>query len=129
MDIKQTTGIGQALLSVATPQATRREPPQATAAAAPVEPDNRVRPTAVEAAKTVAIHNAELNRSIEAINRFLKPISGDIQFSTDEDNGKTVVKIVDTQSGTVLRQIPTKEALAIAKELDKLQGLLVRDKV
>jgi hypothetical protein len=53
------------------------------------------------------------------------PFSNNLEFSVDEGSGKTVVKLVDTETNTVLRQYPTKEALAIAKDIDRFQGLLI----
>jgi flagellar protein FlaG len=70
------------------------------------------------------VQNDELNGAVDAINAFLKPISS-IEFSIDEDSGKTIVKLMDTETNTVLRQYPSREALAIAKDIDKFQGLLV----
>ncbi|MCX8017303.1 MAG: flagellar protein FlaG [Rhodocyclaceae bacterium] len=49
-----------------------------------------------------------------------------LQFSIDETTGKTVVKITDATTGETIRQIPAEELLAIARSLDKLQGLLLR---
>ena len=74
------------------------------------------------------VDEAQLKHSVEAINRFLQPVSSDIEFSVDHESGRTLVKIVDTQTQTLLRQIPTQEVLDIARELDRLQGLLLRDK-
>jgi len=37
-----------------------------------------------------------------------------------------IVKVVDTASKQVLRQIPNEEVLAMSKTLDKLQGLMIR---
>lgn len=68
---------------------------------------------------------ADLEDAVSAINAFLKPISNNLEFSIDEGSGKTVVKLVDTETNTVLRQYPTKEALAIAKDIDRFQGLLI----
>ena len=47
--------------------------------------------------------------------------------SACQDRGKRVL-LIDTDTQDVLRQFPSKEALAISHELDKLQGLLIRDK-
>ncbi|BBP03866.1 hypothetical protein TPL01_04430 [Sulfuriferula plumbiphila] len=69
-----------------------------------------------------------MKHALDAINKFLKPITSNIEFSIDPDSGRTLVKIVDTETNTVIRQTPSKEVLAIAKELDKLQGLLIREK-
>lgn len=51
-----------------------------------------------------------------------------LRFSIDEESGKTVVKIVDTSTQEVLRQFPSAEALALAHSIDKMQGLLLREK-
>jgi flagellar protein FlaG len=66
-----------------------------------------------------------LEQAVSAINAFLKPISNNLEFSVDDDSGKTVVKLMDRETNTVLRQYPTKEALAISKEIDRFQGLLI----
>lgn len=51
-----------------------------------------------------------------------------LRFSIDEESGKTVVKIVDTATQEILRQIPSADALALAHSIDKMQGLLLREK-
>jgi len=67
----------------------------------------------------------------EAVNRlakFVAPNQADINFSVDESSGVRVVKIIDRNSNEVIRQMPSEEAVALAQALDKLQGLLIRDK-
>jgi flagellar protein FlaG len=39
----------------------------------------------------------------------------------DEDSGKTVIRVVDTESGELIRQIPSKEVLAIASQIREFQ--------
>ena len=51
-----------------------------------------------------------------------------VTISLDDDTGITVVKVVDKNTKEVVRQIPSEEMLAIAKALDTVQGLLVRQK-
>ena len=57
---------------------------------------------------------------------------GQIEFTLDPDNEKLVVKVVDQDTRKVLRQIPSEEALQIAKAidtaLDKMHGVLIRQK-
>lgn len=67
----------------------------------------------------------------EAVNRlakFVAPNQSDINFSVDESSGVRVVKIIDRNSNEVIRQMPSEEAVALAQALDKLQGLLIKDK-
>lgn len=85
------------------------------------QPDSVATPEGANAGKAAA----HLENAVSAINAFLKPISNNLEFSIDEGSGKTVVKLVDTETDTVLRQYPTKEALAIAKDIDRFQGLLI----
>ncbi|WP_303786374.1 flagellar protein FlaG [Azovibrio restrictus] len=68
----------------------------------------------------------ELQSSVDAMNDFVRSLNSALQFSIDEDTGKTVVKVVDMTNDQVIRQIPSEEALAIAKALDKLKGLLIQ---
>jgi len=70
-----------------------------------------------------------LQTSVDAMNDFVHSINNSLQFSIDEDTGKTVVKVVDLTTQEVIKQIPTEEAIAIAKALDKLRGLLIHQQV
>ena len=51
-----------------------------------------------------------------------------VEFSLDADSGRVVVKIIDRATQEVVRQIPMEEMLALAKALDKFQGLLLQTK-
>lgn len=68
----------------------------------------------------------QVNQVVLAINKTMKALGRDITFSIDEDSKRTVVKVVDQETGDVIRQMPSAEALEIGKALDKLQGLLIR---
>lgn len=68
----------------------------------------------------------QLNEAVKQINETLKKLSQNLEFSIDSDVHRTVVKVVDQQTNDIIRQIPTAEALEIAKALDRVQGLLIR---
>ncbi len=68
----------------------------------------------------------EVQQAVNTLNKFVSPITQALEFSMDEDSGKTIVKVIDNETQTVLRQIPSVEALEISRTLDRLQGLLVR---
>lgn len=46
----------------------------------------------------------------------------DLSFRVDEESGRVVVSVTDRRDGTVLRQIPSEEALRIAIHLQKHGG-------
>lgn len=70
----------------------------------------------------------ELRAAVEKIQEFVSSTASDIKFSIDEDSGRTVVKVVDRETQEIIRQIPSQEMLDLAQALDKLQGLLIRQK-
>lgn len=70
----------------------------------------------------------ELNSAVNTTNKFMMALSQNLQFSIDKDTSRVVVKLMDVSTKEVIRQIPSEEMLTIAKALDKLQGLLIRDK-
>ncbi len=71
----------------------------------------------------------QLNQAVKQIQDVIKQTANSLQISIDEDIGVTVVKVIDTESKKIIRQIPSEEVMDIAKALDKLQGLLVKQKV
>jgi len=65
----------------------------------------------------------------EKINHQLQTVAPNLRFSVDEDTGKTVVRVVDTDTGEIIRQVPSEEVLAISRSIDRLQGLLFHQQV
>jgi flagellar protein FlaG len=68
----------------------------------------------------------DLHAAVKKINESMPPSAQSLQFSIDEDSKDIVVKVIDQSTKEVVRQIPTEEALEIAKSLDKMRGLLIR---
>ena len=68
-----------------------------------------------------------VKQAVAAANEAMKAIKSELDFSIDEATGKTIVRVVERETGTVIRQMPSKEMIEIAKALDRLQGLLVRN--
>ena len=64
----------------------------------------------------------------KAVQEVAWPGASTLEFHTDADTGRVVVKITDTATGELVHQIPMEEMLVLAKSLDRLQGLLVQTK-
>lgn len=127
MDISQISSTTQVPI---TPPASRQATSAQTGAPSAIPAVlNNGAPVAIQVpSKQDVVDPAELKRAVDAINQLLKPVNSNIEFSIDQDSGRTLVKVVDTETNTVIRQTPSREVLAFAKELDKLQGLLIREK-
>lgn len=70
----------------------------------------------------------QVREAVENIQKFVAQTTRDITFSIDQEAG-FMVKVIDRNSQDVIRQIPSEEVVAIARALDKLQGLFVQDKI
>jgi flagellar protein FlaG len=68
----------------------------------------------------------QLQQAVDSVNKFIEPAARNLEFEIDAQSGRTVMKLVDKETGSVLRQLPTEEMLAIARALDKLSGLVIR---
>lgn len=72
--------------------------------------------------------NLSVEDAVKRLADFVSPTQSQISFSIDEESGLRVVKILDNESKEVIRQFPSEEAIALAQALDKIQGLLIKDK-
>jgi flagellar protein FlaG len=61
---------------------------------------------------------ADLNDMVAMMQKGLK-------FSVDDDSGKQVIKVQDIESGDIIRQIPSEEALELAKKISEVSGVLM----
>jgi uncharacterized FlaG/YvyC family protein len=51
---------------------------------------------------------------VEVLEQYLASSARTLQFRRDPDAGRTIILVVDPNTGEVLRQIPPKERLALA---------------
>lgn len=81
-----------------------------------------VRPVAVPQVQSTPQPSAEaLNNAVAAINNVMQHANLDLKFSVDTDSQRTVVKMVDTSTGELIRQYPSEATLAISRGIDQFQ--------
>ena len=68
----------------------------------------------------------KVEQAVNQINQYVQTLSRDLHFTVDEDSGRTVVKVLDTETKEVIRQIPSEELLQIARHLTDGGGLLLK---
>jgi flagellar protein FlaG len=62
----------------------------------------------------------------KSANASLAAINAAIEFTIDPDTKAVIVRLIDMEDHSVLRQIPSQEMLEIAKAIDQLQGTLLK---
>ena len=66
-----------------------------------------------------AASKEKIGEAVRDINEHMQVIHRELEFSVDEDSGKTVIKVMDLETKQVIRQIPNEEALNVARMLDE----------
>jgi flagellar protein FlaG len=72
----------------------------------------------------------EVREAMESLARSIAsaPQSSNLRFAIDEELGNVVVKVIDTQTQETIKQFPSEEAIALAKSLNKIDGILHQTK-
>lgn len=78
------------------------------------------------AAVKAAISEEQLDNAVSNINNVLSLRSQELEFTVDKESERTIVTVIDKNTKEVIRQMPSREALEIAKALDRLQSLLTK---
>ncbi|VXB91513.1 Flagellar protein FlaG protein [Pseudomonas sp. 8AS] len=68
----------------------------------------------------------QVEHAVSSIQDFVQSVRRNLNFQVDDSSGRVVVKVTDSQSGDVIRQMPTEEALKLAESLDEVRSLLFR---
>jgi len=92
-------------------------------------PAARVSATAVQGpvAQARRPSQEQIEKAVESMKQLVEAKApNSLSFSVDESTGRTIVRVSDTKTGDLIRQIPAEELLDIARSLDKLQGMLLR---
>jgi flagellar protein FlaG len=76
-------------------------------------------PATADESKRVA-----LEKAVTDIREFVQSTQRNLDFSIDDSTGIVVVKVVATESGEVIRQIPSETALKLAQNLSDASSLL-----
>ena len=97
---------------------------QTTADAVPVSPSPSEEPV---------LSRSEVESSIGGLNALLHTAAHNLSFSLDESTGTMVLKVINTDNGDLVRQIPDEEALRLMKHardaLDQSIAFLLDEKV
>ncbi len=80
-----------------------------------------------EAAKDVATTNQDIKEKVALIQNSINQIDSQVQFSVEEDLDRVVVKVVERDTGELIRQIPSEEVLQAQRFLEEQPGILLEE--
>jgi flagellar protein FlaG len=73
-----------------------------------------------EARRVSEVTPEQIDQAVSEISEFVQAGNRQLNFSIDEDSNKQIVKVTDSQSGEVIRQIPSEEILELSDRLKEL---------
>ena len=71
----------------------------------------------------------DLEAVVNKLNDFVQQVNRELNFSVDEHSGRTIIKVVDSATNEVIRQIPPEEVLSVADYFGERSGMLLRTQV
>lgn len=66
----------------------------------------------------------QTQQSLQEINKVLAALSISVQFQIDPSYKEVIIKVVDQDTGKVIRQIPSEDVVRMSKVVDTLKGML-----
>jgi flagellar protein FlaG len=75
-------------------------------------------------------HRADADRGVTQLQNHVQGLRRELNFRVDETTGVTVLRVVDMETGQLVRQIPCQGVLEMMNWVDRMQansGLLLRE--
>lgn len=110
-----SAGMAQSIQSTVVPSQSR------PAQNRPADPNSKAaNGSKAEGDRGKSVSKETLEEAAKAVEDYLQQSYPDLQFSVDKDTGDYCIKVVDPKSQEVIRQVPSEEALAMARRLQTL---------
>jgi flagellar protein FlaG len=70
-----------------------------------------------------------LSQAVSRLNAHVQNIHRELEFSIDKATGRTIIKVIDSSTKEVIRQLPPEEVLQVARRIAAMQeGTILRVK-
>ena len=65
-----------------------------------------------------------ISETVSRLNEAVQVVKRDLQFRVDDESGRTVITVLDSETEEVIRQIPPEQVLTLAENIESLKGVL-----
>ncbi len=66
------------------------------------------------------VEEKEIEAVVNNLNEFVQSAQRQLEFFVDQESGKTVVRVIDSDTGDTIRNIPSDEILSMQKHLKEM---------
>jgi flagellar protein FlaG len=82
------------------------------------------------AAAQKATDSDQLQKAVTKLNDYVQNLQRKLSFSVSAETGKSIIKVYDTETDELIRQIPSEETIKLAENLDSNSvNLFVKENV
>jgi flagellar protein FlaG len=71
----------------------------------------------------------ERDAIMKQLNKTLEAFDTHVSLSLDEKSHQTIIKVVDNETGKVVRQIPNEQLMRISERINELLGVIYDEKM
>jgi len=75
--------------------------------------------------KELKKERAEIEKTVEDMNLFLESQKKTLSFFVDKESGRSGVKVIDSKTNKIIKQIPPDEVLDVAAKIKEMLGALI----
>jgi flagellar protein FlaG len=104
--------------SARTAEPTESRPINVSGAGKPTPSDGKDLPAAKR------VEKVDLSQALEQLTKLARSKARNLQFSVDEVSGRTVITVINASTAEIVRQIPSEEVLALARNSDGFGALI-----
>lgn len=82
-----------------------------------------------ESANQEPLTAEQLEKVAQQLQDFVGEMNRGLEFSVDQDSGRDVIKVIDKNSGDLVKQFPSEEVLTLVAKLSDMVGSFIDAKV
>jgi len=71
------------------------------------------------------LEREQLEKMAQQLQEFMGEMNRSLQFHVDQDSGRDVIKVLDKNSGELIKQYPSEEVLSLVSKLSETAGILI----
>ena len=95
-----------------------------TVASLPTEQAQHDPSTNVHGPGQKSLSKEQVRAVVQEMNKAMESLTSGLEFSVDGTTNQTVVKVINTNTNQVIRQIPSEEMLRVSQRIAELLGVL-----
>ena len=109
------------------PSAVQTGPAATVARSADVGRTREAPANAAEQTERTQQEEVPLEAVVSKLNDLVHELHRELQFSVDDKSGETVIKVIDSETDEVVRQIPSEEVVRLRERLRDAAGVIFQD--